>query len=203
MLLAPITILLTPTPAFAATCESGFRQHPSEGSPLTLTGTGTARYLFFTLYDAALYAPGNAGNIAASDNLCLEICYRRELEAAVLADAANSILERQNSPDRLTRLAPHVRTLHDAYRPVNRGDRYRLCRDNGRLSLTLNGEPQVSIDNAELARAYLDIWLGEQPLSDELRDALIGTRRPTVSETMGGDPSQPAQKRTPETQNPG
>lgn len=172
-LLLPIVTTLPPTPVFAATCETTPAPRHDTSGDLTLHGTGTARYLFFKVFDATLYAPAGAADVAASPKLCLELCYHRTLEADVLAEAAEEVLSQQNGSEHLSRLTPQIRSLHDAYRPVSRGDRYRLCRDAGKLSLAINDEHLISIDHAAFARAYMNIWLGEQPLSESLRDDLL------------------------------
>lgn len=118
--------------------------------------------------------------------MCLEICYHRDLEVDVLTEAADKILARQNEPDRLSRIAAQAQTLHAAYQAVRRGDHYSLCRDTDRLTLALNGRPLASIADDIFARAYLDIWLGEQPLSESLRDELLRNDGKVVAESKSG-----------------
>lgn len=168
----PIITTLTSIPVSAATCKTGFAERLDGADDLTLRGKGTARYLLFKVYDAALYAPATI-EIATAPRLCLEICYHRELEPSVLITAADQLLARQNSPERLERLNPHIERLHAAYRGVAPNDRYRLCRAAGRLALALNGAPLTTVEDEEFAAAYLDIWLGDPPLSAALRDALL------------------------------
>ncbi len=166
---------LAPIRAFATTCSAGFSPVIEHHTALNLRGSGTARYLLFRVYDAALYTPAekNYASAASSQTACLEICYHRALEAEAMITAANQVLSRQNNVDELTNIHPQVEQLHSAYRPVKAGDRYRLCRNSDRLSLALNGEQLIEIDDGNFAGRYLDIWLGNRPLSASLRTALL------------------------------
>lgn len=130
----------------------------------------------FRVYDAALYTPaGNGGSIdTATGPLCLEICYHRALDSQVIVEAANKVLQEQNDPLTLALMAPQVKQLHGAYQAVTEGDRYRLCReDTTRLTLSLNGRPLKTVTGSAIAERYLDIWLGDRPLSQSLRDNLL------------------------------
>lgn len=186
----PITILLTPIPVSAATCEEGFAPVVEGDSPLTLRGTGTARYLLFRVYDAALYTPAQStpGIPEANVSACLEICYHRPLEKNVIVTAANKALAQQYSGVELAAMGPRIEELHDAYQSVSAGDRYRLCRTPDRVTLALNGETKATIEDATIARHYLNIWLGEKPLSDALRDELLASRKPETRES-GANPT--------------
>ena len=183
VLLLPITSLLTPIQVFAATCETGFAPY-MEGNPaLKKRGSGTARYLLFRVYDAALYtnvdSESDTDVVAqpGSQPACLEICYHRALSAEVLATAADKVLSEQNSPVELAEIQPQIDQLHNAYKPVSVGDRYRLCRDqSAQLTLSLNGKPLTTVAGREFSTRYLDIWLGERPLSRSLRAELLAER---------------------------
>lgn len=169
--------MLTPIPAIAKTCDAGFAPVIEGPRPLAKRGTGTARYILFRVYDAALYTAetNDIDPPASSTPLCLEICYHRSLSADVIIEAAEKVLRRQNDSATLAAMAPQLDQLHRAYRPVDRGDRYRLCRDaDARLTLALNGELLTTVAGNEISQRYPDIWLGEKPLSEPLRRDLLG-----------------------------
>ena len=177
----PITILLAPIPVFAATCDSGFKSY-IEGTPkLTKRGSGTARYLLFRIYDAALYTSeqDSAATQMSTQPLCLEICYRRSLDADIIVTAAEKVLVEQNDPLELGQIQPQIDQLHRAYKSVSEGDRYRLCRDEkSQLTLTLNGEELTTVTGESFSQRYLNIWLGERPMSRSLRASLLAESSP-------------------------
>ena len=147
-------------------------------SSLALQGEGTASYLFWDVYDAALYAPGGATaeTIRAADvpmSLILE--YRRDVRVADIRKATWKALDEQYAPAEREGIRPKIDAIQAAMIDVSDGDRYRLdwSPQSGRLTLSLNGEPRFESEDAELARAYFGIWLAEPPLSESLRAALL------------------------------
>ena len=149
------------------------------GAPgIELVGSGTASYMFWEVYDAALYAPASAteptirrGEIPMT--LILE--YHRDVGVDGIRKAAWKALDEQHDQTARETLRPKVEALHDAMRDVGDGDRYRLDWRPGEsgLTLALNGEMLFKSDDAELARTYFGIWLGEPPLSGALRKKLL------------------------------
>lgn len=147
---------------------------------LALSGYGvaTAR-IFFDVYAAALYLPGSTGTapLAAETPRRLEIEYLLSIDAEDLARAANTILERQHDEATLEAFRARVNRFHAFYRDVEPGDRYAMTYRPGEGTvLTLNGTEQGRIPGGGFARIYFGIWLGEQPLSEDLRANLLGQR---------------------------
>ncbi|HDP90042.1 MAG TPA: hypothetical protein ENN42_08825 [Thioalkalivibrio sp.] len=143
---------------------------------LELKGTGDMYYArFIHVYDAALYGPAGLPApmlLETGAPACLELVYRVGLDRDKFVLAAERILARQHGD--LSSLRPRIDALHAAYRDVAEGDRYRLCYDpDAGTELALNDAPLVRVQGEDFARAYLGIWLGERPLSDSLRTALL------------------------------
>lgn len=145
---------------------------------LVRLGEGTAHYArFIPVYDAALYIDQDAG---AEDLLDpgvakrLDIVYRTSIKASDMITAAERTLARQHPDATLARWREEIDALHAAYRDVQSGDRYALVFQPGDgLWLEFNGEPVTRVPAAEFAQLYLGIWLGDQPLSERLKQALI------------------------------
>ncbi len=56
------------------------------------------------------------------------------------------------------------------------GDRYAFTYLPERgTELSLNGEPLGTLPGVDLAKALFAIWLGEVPLDDSLKQALLGS----------------------------
>jgi hypothetical protein len=116
-----------------------------------------------TLKDALSHAPRG-----------LVLHYVYPIRADQFARAAWKTLERALKPDDLEALRPRIEALHNAYRDVERGDRYRLTYTPAEgTALELNGKHLITVPGADFARAYFGIWLGEHPINAKLRKALL------------------------------
>lgn len=147
-------------------------------SSLALQGAGTASYLLWDVYDAALYAPpeATAASIqAAQVPMSLILEYHRDVRVADIRKATWKALNEQYAPAEREGIRPKIDAIQAAMIDVTDGDRYRLdwSPQIGRLTLSLNGERRFESEDADLARAYFGIWLAEPPLSETLRAALL------------------------------
>jgi len=153
---------------------------PAQG--LVVRGEGNVRYMgFIRVYDAELLAPADAvltDVLQAQRSFCLRLTYSVDLTAENFITAADEILSRQYSQSELNSYRPQIDELHQAYRDVNKGDRYHLCYDATSQStqLILNNEILVSIISSEFGILYAGIWLdAEQPLDAGLRKRLLAS----------------------------
>ncbi|WP_159435525.1 chalcone isomerase family protein [Ectothiorhodosinus mongolicus] len=145
---------------------------------LVLKSSGTATWMrFVRVYDAALFAPSDARveQVLQKDvPLSLKIEYLIGVSADNIVKAADVALARQHGPEVLDRYSTHIQRLHQSYQSTEPGDRYRLdYRPGEGISLWFNDQYLVSINDDKFARLYVGIWLGEQPLSERLRTALL------------------------------
>ncbi|WP_280539085.1 chalcone isomerase family protein [Chromohalobacter sp. 11-W] len=149
-----------------------------DGTELVLQGAGTASYMFWDVYDAALYAPADASQdaiINAEMPMSLLLEYRRDVDVADIREATWATLDKQYAVKAREAIRPKIEAIQNAMTDVTDGDLYRLDwnPDVPRLSLSLNGDKRFESDDVALARAYFGIWLAEPPLSEELRAALL------------------------------
>ena len=120
---------------------------------MTLAGKGDARYMgFIKVYDAHLYLPAEVDHSRILDtdvSKCLELNYAVGLKPEDFIKGATIVLERQHPTEHLELLKPHVDALHDAYRPVDKGDSYILCyeAESKVTTLSLNTEQLVAIES--------------------------------------------------------
>ncbi len=104
----------------------------------------------------------------------LELHYVRSFKAEQFAAAAWDTLKRALEPQALESVRARVETLHQAYRDIEKGDRYRLTYIPGQgTSLALNGRNLVVIPGYDFAAAYFGIWLGSDPISKRLQASLL------------------------------
>lgn len=144
---------------------------------LPLRGAALLRWLnIFKVYVAALYLPENGApdDVLADIPKRLEISYLVSIPGPDFGKGAEAILERNNSPDVLARLRDRIDQLNAVYRDVKPGDRYALTYVPGQgTELSYNGQPLITIKGADFAAAYFGIWLGKDPIDQEMRSRLI------------------------------
>ncbi|MFO7858431.1 MAG: chalcone isomerase family protein [Ectothiorhodospiraceae bacterium] len=146
---------------------------------LSRVGYGTSWYGIFKVYVAALYAPADVEPEAILDSdvpRVLEITYLRSVAAEDIRTATNEVLDEQYSEDERADFADDFERFNQLYRDVEDGDtyRYEYVPEDEESRLYYNGELQGRATGARFARTYLGIWLGEPPLSDDLKAALLG-----------------------------
>lgn len=177
--LVVVAVLLVTSRAAAVTVEGV--EFPSrrlvEGRELSLQGAALLRYkVFLKAYVAALYTePEDRGEPPVGAARRLEIEYFWSIPADGFADATREGIARNVDEASYAHLEPRIDALNAMYRDVSPGDRYALTYvpDEG-TELALNGRPLGMIAGADFARAIFDIWLGPNPLDDNLKRELLG-----------------------------
>lgn len=145
-----------------------------------LISKGEVRYLkMIKVYDISLFSPSivNANNILSPNvSKCLKLDYAVNLSVDKFRLATTKVLNRQHKPEYLKTIAKPLETLQKAYKPVKKGDTYNLCYNgsNKFMRLELNDKKLVEIQSAELAKAYLGIWLSKnKPISGPLYNSFF------------------------------
>jgi hypothetical protein len=148
-----------------------------EPIPLELCSTGLLRYKrILRGYAAALYREecGSSEADLSAAPLRLELSYFWSIDGSRFGEAAEKMLRRSLDPAEFTGIEARMRRLHASYRSVSPGDRYALTWTPGvGTELALNGRALVTIAGEDFARAYFDLWLGEEPMDENLRNALL------------------------------
>ena len=172
-------LILQPMNAAALTVEGvTFQESVSiANKQVPIRGVALLRWLtIFKVYVAALYLPENGApdDFLADIPKRLEISYLVSIPGPDFGKGAEAILERNNSPDVLARLQGRIDQLNAVYRDVKPGDRYALTYVPGQgTELSYNGQPLITIEGADFAAAYFGIWLGKDPIDQEMRNRLI------------------------------
>lgn len=150
-----------------------------------LVGQGAFRWKrLIHAYDASLHAGKDSApsTLLAGAPIRLEIQYRREFSAADIVSGGDALLRRNVSAETFQSLQDRLARLNRSYVNVKPGDRYTLTYVPGKgTTLRLNGNPLVTVEGADFAAAYFRIWLGDDPISPQLRDLLLGKGRPAAS----------------------
>lgn len=141
----------------------------ARGTNWRLGGTEHFRYKrIFSVFTAALYHQENGGGRR------LTFTYTRSLKADDLRDRAMRTLTANNDPETLAEYAAWTDGLQKAYIDVKDGDSYSITvLPEAGTWLELNGKILFACDSAAFGFWYLDIWLGDPPASDSLKQALL------------------------------
>jgi hypothetical protein len=153
------------------------------GPELVLNGAGLRTRFFVKVYAAGLYLVERKA--ATADVLALGGPKRvamhmvRDLSAQQLVDALNEGVAKNNPPAEVEKLKPQLAELTGimtALGEAKKGDVVTLdfLPDAG-TRVTVNGQEKGKpIPGGELYRALLRVWLGDDPVQDDLKKALLG-----------------------------
>ncbi|MGP9765345.1 chalcone isomerase family protein [Halomonas sp. AOP13-D3-9] len=172
-------LLLMPWAMASSVTEKGevFERTVEEhGQRYRLIGSGLFRYMIWTAYAGAYYQlegetqPQPLGDVPRR----LELAYFHAIEASDFAEATTETLQKSLTAYEFSQLEADINAFNQSYQDVEPQDRYVLSWDGGTLRLALNGDTLFEGGNADLASAMFGIWLGERPLGEDFRDALLG-----------------------------
>jgi len=171
--------MVSGAPAFADPRAQFSPEITVHGQTLPLRGTGRLVWMrMVSVYDAALYLPADVQgkDVLRDVPKQLELRYHISIKGEKFGESAVPFLEKNVPREELARLKPRLEQLNRLYRDVKEGDRYALTYAPGKgTTLSLNGSPLGTIEGADFAAAYFAIWLGAKPISDTMRDELMGT----------------------------
>lgn len=140
-------------------------------------GEGEMRWFGFKLYDIALWVGREEAADAAH---LLEIRYARSIPAERLVDTSIDEIRRMGWRDE-ARLERWRDALRRALPAVEAGETLIGLHQPGRgARFWHQGRPTAEIADADFARAFFDIWLGERTREPTLRARLLG--RPTSAQ---------------------
>jgi hypothetical protein len=155
----------------------------ASGQELLLNGAGLRTRFFFDVYVAALYlaqkqtAAAEAIALPGAKRVALRLL--RNVSAKTLLDALNEGMQANNSAAELDALKTQLgelAALMNAIGEAKKGDSVALDFDpQSGTRVSLNGkELGKPIAGAEFYRALLRVWLGDKPVQDNLKRALLG-----------------------------
>lgn len=146
------------------------------GQRYALVGSGVFRYMIWTAYAGAYYQLEGESQPQPLSNIPrrLELAYFHAIDASDFAEATEKTLKDSLTLYEFNQIEEPLGRLNQRYRDVVPGDRYLLSWDGEQLRLSLNGETLFEDNNQAFASAMFSIWLGERPLGEGFRDALLG-----------------------------
>lgn len=146
---------------------------------LSLRGADLLRWKWVVkIYVAALYLPPQVARAQVLDDgpRCIAFHYRRGFTAGQLVEATNATITRGLDPATIAAITPALTAFNALYRPVKEGDVMAIDYQPGvGTTMRLNGAVVGTVPGAAFARALFAIWIGDQAVDDDLKEALLGT----------------------------
>lgn len=176
-------ILLVAVPGFAREIAGVALAEtiPGEGgATLSLNGAGVRSKLFFKIYIAELYLVNpshDAATILADEDqkmMVMDFLYD-EVSAEKLVSAWNEGFAANLSEEKLAALADRIEQFNSMFVTVKKGDKIVLNYLPGQgTSVTIAGEKKGMVEGKDFADALFAIWLGDKPVTKELKKQLLG-----------------------------
>ena len=149
---------------------------------LALNGAGLRKRVFFQVYTLGLYLPKKTASAAEAIGQDgpkrASIHMLRDVGAAQFTDALADGIRDNHSEAEATALAPRIQALAAIMAEVKeakKGMTITLDWTGSATQLGIDGRAAGKpIEGADFYRALLRIWLGDRPVQDDLKKALLG-----------------------------
>lgn len=133
----------------------------------------TATWMWLDIYNATLFTQSgfSPNKLLADDQpLKLKLCYLKPIGRDDLIKGAEAVLDKGLSSE----LKQAVNGLHESYVDVKPGDCYVLEYSPAQgTQLKLNDQLAYETKLNGFKSVYFGIWLGQNPLSDSLKESLV------------------------------
>jgi len=148
--------------------------------PLQLNGMGYRTKFIFDVYILGFYTESKVGSRDAAQALAgpkriIMHMVREEVSREKMANALREGFEENTSDEQLAKLNARIQTFTDYFPDLKKGDVIILdyVPASG-TRITINDKVEGVIEGADFYTGLLDIWLGEEPADDDLKDAMLG-----------------------------
>jgi hypothetical protein len=152
-------------------------------STLVLNGAGIRTKLMFKVYVGALYLSAKTTDATSilmdTGTKRVSLHMLRKLTAEKLIHALDEGLEANNSVNELAIIEPQLKSFRQQMTnvgAVKEGDVLELDYIPSKgTQASLNGKILGITEGENFNRALLKVWLGEHPVDDDLKKAMLGT----------------------------
>jgi hypothetical protein len=149
---------------------------------VVLNGAGLRKRLFLQVYAMGLYLPKKTANaaeaIGGEGPKRAAIHMLRDVGAATFSEALAEGIRENHTEAEAKALEPRLKALGDIIAEVKeakKGMAIMLDWTGAATQVVIDGKPAGKpIAGADFYRALLRIWLGDKPVQDDLKKALLG-----------------------------
>ena len=152
------------------------------GQELVLNGAGMRSRLVFKVYIGALYLPQKTSNPAdvtsRNQPRRMALTLQRDVSADMLLEALRAGLAENNSQAALDSIKPQVEQFAGIFRTVGEAKSGQVIHidytptDGTRI--LLDGAAKGTIPGEPFNKALFNTWLGDRPVQESLKKALLG-----------------------------
>ena len=147
---------------------------------LQLNGMGYRTKFVFKIYVGGLYTESKVNSrdavqaLKGPKRIVLHMV-RDEVSREKMTAALNDGFEENTSEKQLEKLQSRLKTFDSYFPDLKAGDVILIdfIPATG-VRVGINGEEKGVIKGADFYTALLDVWLGEEPADDDLKDAMLG-----------------------------
>ena len=148
------------------------------GKTLKLNGMGLRKKLMFKVYVAGLYieTPTHAPEaIISSDQVKrIDLHVLRGLKASQVTEAIEEGFEK-NSKAHMAALSDRLKKFSGLFSDVAEGDQISMAYVPGKgTTVTIKGTEKGTVEGKDFSDALFAVWLGANPVQEDLRKALVG-----------------------------
>ena len=147
---------------------------------LILNGAGVRKKFFISVYVAALYLPQPQRDVKAllqsppANRVLMHFVYSKVAKPKMDEGWREGFANNLEAPV-LAAVTERLERFVALFGDMREGDQVWLdYRPGTGTTVTINGESRATIEGADFNAALLGVWLGEEPVTDELKNALVG-----------------------------
>jgi hypothetical protein len=149
------------------------------GKELKLNGLGLRKKAFFKVYVAALYLENtskDAAAILAADGVRrVEMTMLRDLEKGKIVDAVKDGFKKSAGEAGMPKLQERLDKFTAAIPDLKEGEKLTLMYVPGTGTSVAGGSAgAMTVEGKDFADALFSVWLGKEPVSESLRDGMLG-----------------------------
>ena len=161
-----LIILLSLNTSFASEMQKEAFSSP------TIIGEGTLKVFFMEIYDLRLIA--DSPTFSWQNKFKLDFIYTRDLKKDSVIKSSIKELRRQSSVSERD-IESWQGYLEQSIRPVQEGTHATvLWEPEGQITFLYENSDPTTIEDEDFARAFLNIWLGEETSQPELQSEILG-----------------------------
>ena len=148
--------------------------------PLMLNGMGYRTKFVFDVYILGFYTESRVDSRDAVQALTgpkriVMHMVREEVSREKMVDALREGFEENTSDEQLAKLNARIQIFADYFPDLKKGDVIILDYvPTSGTRVIINDKVKGVIEGADFHAGLLDVWLGEEPADDDLKDAMLG-----------------------------
>lgn len=151
-----------------------------QAGELLLNGAGIRKKFFINIYVAGLYLVkktsdvGTIASMESANRISMHFVYS-EVSKKKMDDAWQQGFEDNNPAGELARLLDRLKQFQALFRDMHKGDQVWIDYLPGKGTfVSINGEETGHIPGRDFNTALLRVWLGPNPVTDDLKSGLLG-----------------------------